>query len=304
MTAIRFPALGLEVDPSEIAFTLFGKPIYWYGIIIATGFILAIIYACWRSKDYGIKSDDVCDAALWATPVAIIGARLYYVVFNWSVYDGDPAAIIRIWDGGLAIYGAIIFGVLTFLVVCKVKDLKIGAMLDLGALGLLIGQAIGRWGNFINREAYGTYTDLPWRMELYDEYYEAFVGVHPTFLYESLWNVLGFILLHFFSKKLRKYDGQVFILYVMWYGLGRGMIEGLRTDSLYFFSTNLRVSQFVGFFTFFVFGVIFLYNALFRNVDKAQPAVEEEVELDMSEAEAEALVEQMMAEEDEDGSNS
>ena len=244
LSAITFPNLGIDVDPSKIAFTIFGKDVYWYGILIATGFLLAVIYACRRAPKLGLKEDNVLDMLLYVVPAAIIGARAYYCIFYWELFRDDPISCLYIWEGGMAIYGGVIGGVLALLLYSKLKKVKASVLLDLGGLGLLIGQMIGRWGNFINREAYGAQTDSFFKMGIATA--SGVTYYHPTFLYESVWNLMGFLLLHFYSKK-RKYDGEIFTLYVAWYGLGRGIIEGLRTDSLYFFGTGLRVSQVLGF---------------------------------------------------------
>lgn len=241
MGAISFPNLGIEFNPSPVAFSVFGKEIYWYGIIIAGGFILAVIYAMSRAKQFGLIDDNILDMLFAAVPTAIICARLYYCVFYWELYRDNPVSMLYIWEGGLAIYGGVIGAVLAVLIFCKFSKLPAGPLLDVGGLGLLIGQMVGRWGNFMNREAHGGVTDSFLKMGIADmtgavEYY------HPTFLYESLWNLVGFILLHVYSKR-RKFDGEVFALYVAWYGLGRAWIEGLRTDSLYLFGTGIRVSQ-------------------------------------------------------------
>ena len=245
MNPITFPGLGLEVQIDRVAFSVLGKDIYWYGIIIAFGFLLGVLYCCRRAEEYGLTSDHVVDMLLYAAPIAIICARIYYVVFYLDLYlverDGRAALhwgkAIAIWDGGIAIYGAIIGAVLTVAVYCKVKKLKFGAFTDLCCFGLLIGQSIGRWGNFVNQEAYGGPTDLPWRMGLVVK--GQGVEVHPTFLYESLWNLLGFLLLMAVARRWRKFDGQIFLSYIAWYGVGRAFIEGLRTDSLYFFGLEL-----------------------------------------------------------------
>jgi phosphatidylglycerol:prolipoprotein diacylglycerol transferase len=228
--------------------------------------MLAFLYGLRQCEKFGFNQDQLIDLLFVATPVAIIGARAYYVIFNYHEFASDPIRIFQIWTGGLAIYGAVIGGLLSGAIAARIKKIKIGAALDLGALGFLIGQAVGRWGNFINREAYGVATNLPWRMEIYDWASGMRVAVHPTFLYESLWNILGFILLHFASKR-RRYDGQTFLTYVAWYGLGRGLIEGLRTDSLYFLDTSLRVSQVLGFASCLAALLILGYNALFRRFD-------------------------------------
>ena len=259
MNTVSFPGLGISVDLNRIAFSLFGLNIYWYGIIIAVGFLLAVLYCNYRTRDFGIKKDDFLDMLIFAVPISIIGARAYYVLFMYNeYYYGNPQLIYQIWDGGIAIYGAIIAGALTVLVFCLIKRIRVGTMLDLCVLGLLIGQAIGRWGNFVNQEAYGVETTLPWAMLLSNGQ-----AVHPCFLYESLWNIIGFVILHFYSKK-RRYSGEIFLIYTAWYGFGRGLIEGLRTDSLYFFGTGLRISQFIGFFTCIVALAILVYLYLFR----------------------------------------
>lgn len=270
--AIYFPSIDLEINPSNVAFSILGKDFYWYGIIIAVGFLLGSYYAMRRSQQFGLTQDNIIDMLICAVPTAIICARAYYVIFNWTEYSQDPISVLYIWEGGLAIYGGVIGSVLAVTIFCKVKKIKVGAMLDIGGLGLLIGQCIGRWGNFINREAYGELCNNVFRMGLMGED-GKWVFVHPTFLYESAWNLLGFVLLHFFSKKHRKFDGQLFLLYLAWYGLGRGFIEGLRTDSLYFFSTGLRVSQFLGFASFIVCALVLFVQLVFKDHDPADMQV-------------------------------
>ena len=231
-TVISFPSMGIEWDP--IRYLSIGPlTIYLYGLIIASGLLLAVLYGCRRSRQFGITVDDLTDGVLWVTPFAFLCARLYYCIFYWEQggYGENLLSVLYVWEGGLAIYGGVIGAILGIIVFCKVKKLSIGAVLDIVALGFLIGQSIGRWGNFFNREAFGSETVGFLRMGLYN----AVTGVteyhHPTFLYESVWNLAGFAALHFFSKK-RQYDGQVALGYVAWYGLGRAIVEGLRTDSL------------------------------------------------------------------------
>ena len=240
---ISFPGLGIGWfdPPRTLPFAVLGKEIYLYGVVIALGFLLAILYGKKRCRSFGYDFDKVVDALLWAVPLAIVCARIYYVVFYWKEggYADDPISILYIWEGGIAIYGGIIGAAIGLILFSKIEKQKLAPYLDLMGLGLLIGQLIGRWGNFFNREAYGAETDCFLRMGLLDEAGAAHYW-HPTFLYESVWNLIGFLLLHFFSKK-RKYDGQVFLLYVAWYGLGRAWIEGLRTDSLWL--GPIRVSQ-------------------------------------------------------------
>lgn len=267
LPTVIFPGLGnISLEMNPVAFTLFGRGVAWYGIIIAAGFLLAALYVLRRAPSFGLNEDIVIDAMLWATPVAIICARAYYVTFNFDLYRDDPLSMLYIWEGGLAIYGGVIGALLTLAVFCKVRHVKFGALADLGAMGLLIGQIIGRWGNFVNCEAHGGETTLPWRMVITysPESADLAVGYHPTFLYESLWNLLGFVLIHFYSKKHRKFRGEICLMYITWYGLGRGFIEGLRTDSLYFFGTNMRVSQFVGFASFIVGLALLIYNWMFK----------------------------------------
>lgn len=267
LPTVIFPGLGnISLEMNPVAFTLFGRGVAWYGIIIAAGFLLAALYVLRRAPSFGLNEDIVIDAMLWATPVAIICARAYYVTFNFDLYRDDPLSMLYIWEGGLAIYGGVIGALLTLAVFCKVRHVKFGALADLGAMGLLIGQIIGRWGNFVNCEAHGGETTLPWRMVITysPESADLAVGYHPTFLYESLWNLLGFVLIHFYSKKHRKFRGEICLMYITWYGLGRGFIEGLRTDSLYFFGTNMRVSQFVGFASFIAGLALLIYNWMFK----------------------------------------
>lgn len=244
---ISFPILGgLTLNPPS-SFEVFGFTIHLYGVIIALGLILGVLYAKHMCPRFGMKFDDIIDFLLLAVPVCVVSARLYYVVFNFGLYRDDPITILYIWKGGLAFYGALIGGLLSVWIFCRWKKLPLGPLLDLGCMGLLIGQAIGRWGNFVNREAFGTSANIaewPLRMGLTDPITGATTYVHPTFLYESLWYGLGVLLLHLFIKKgKRKFDGEMGILYFIWNGLGRAVVEGLRTDSLYILNTGIRVSQ-------------------------------------------------------------
>lgn len=242
---VSFPGLGLEFHFNNVAFHIASKPIYWYGILIMLGVILAVVYASARSRQFGIRQDDLYDAVLFAVPLGIVCARIYYVIFEWEQYKDNLSEIFATWHGGLAIYGGIIGGIIVIVVLCKVKKIYVMDMLDLFASAVPIGQILGRWGNFFNCEAYGSSTSLPWRMVIGKNLEEAgAAGNHPTFFYESAWNLIGFIILYFSSKK-RKYHGEILLLYLGWYGLGRFFIEGLRTDSLYLWGTGIRVSQVV-----------------------------------------------------------
>ena len=238
-TEISFPALGIALDPPKYL-EIGPLTIYYYGVIIAFGLILAVLYGCRRSREFGIKEDDLVDGVLWVTPFAILCARLYYCIFSWDYYAQNPIEILYIWEGGLAIYGGVLGALMGVLVFCKIKKIKVAALLDIVLLGFLIGQSIGRWGNFMNREAFGAETEFFLRMGLLNSRTGTVMYVHPTFLYESLWNATGFLLLHFLSKR-RRYDGQIALSYAAWYGLGRAFIEGLRTDSLWW--GPFRVSQ-------------------------------------------------------------
>lgn len=289
---VFFPGLGLELTLNRVAFSILGRPIYWYGIIIGVGFLLAVFWCCRQASRFGIKQDDILDLLIAEVPLCLIGCRAYYVIFYLDLFrnaDGslDWSKVIAISDGGMAIYGGIITAAIVLAVFCRWKKFSFLAFADLCVQGLLIGQLVGRWGNFMNVEAYGGLTKLPWRMcsqsialELWgkgllaseEEYYailDGTLGVHPTFLYESLWNLLGLGLIILVSRKAHKFNGQLFLSYVFWYGLGRFWIEGMRTDSLYFFGLELfgmpiRTSQALAFLSAAVAGGLLLYQLWFR----------------------------------------
>ena len=295
MNYISFPGLGIEpFRLNKVAFSVFGRDIAWYGIIICTGIILAVLYSVFRAKTEKIKSDDIIDLAFFLVLFGIIGARLYYVIFEFDNYLvtgkgflpnvlGTLKNAVAVWEGGLAIYGAIIAGFLTIVVYCKIKKIRLLKLVDVAAPAVMIGQIIGRWGNFVNIEAYGTETTLPWRMGILTNLGDyGFIGeyVHPTFLYESLWNLLGFAIANLIYRK-KKFDGQIFFFYMGWYGFGRMLIEGLRTDSL-MIGDVIRVSQLIGALT-FIAGVVFtiVYSRLAKKrriamIDDAVPAVTDE----------------------------
>lgn len=309
MNTLTFPGLGFEFHLNPVAFTVFGKDIYWYGIIIAVGFVLAVLYGCRKASPFGVDQDKLLDLLFFAVPAALIGARAYYVIFYLDQYidaNGrfDWGEAIAIWDGGLAIYGGLIAAILTAVIYCLIRKQPFWSYTDCASYGFLIGQMIGRWGNFVNIEAYGGVTDLPWRMcspviadwlylrkglidaDVYQQILDGTLGVHPTFLYESLWNLLGLVILILLYRKGRKFDGQVFLSYVIWYGVGRAVIEGLRSDSLYFFNTGLRTSQMVGIISAVVALAIFIFrwftaapaSAPFVKKEKAENAKEETTE--------------------------
>ena len=286
-TPISFPGLGIDsIDPPS-GFTLFGNfEIKFYGVIIALGMLLAVLYAIKRSKEFGLTSDNIIDVALVGVPCAIVGARLYHVI----LYGTPVNQWLNIREGGLAIYGGVIGAVLgfgIFSLTTKERRKRFLPSADIAGLGLLIGQSMGRWGNFFNREAFGDYCDnflamrLPekclrgleegpalqlLRQKAIEGGYEGFVQVHPTFLYESVWNAVGLVVLHFLSKK-RRFDGQVFLYYLAWYGLGRFFIERIRTDAL--MSGSFRTSQVVALVSFVVSVAILIIVLGFKKPDPA-----------------------------------
>lgn len=254
---IGFPGLfgDWSWNPDPVAIHI-GHGIYWYGIILAFAMLCGTWLSMHRAKSVGITEDHVLDFVLWATPCCIIGSRTYYVFFNQSLYRTasggfDWGRAVAVWDGGIAIYGTVIAGLLVAFIFARRRYIPFGALMDTLVYGLILGQCIGRWANFINREAYGGETDLPWRMRLWfsgANNVPVAVDVHPTFLYESLWNLCGLILLLAVISRGRRFDGENAWFYFLWYGLGRTWIEGLRTDSLYLFDWKVlgvpvRVSQ-------------------------------------------------------------
>ena len=246
---ISFPGLfgDWEFNPDPIAIHI-GHGIYWYGIILAIGLLAGLLLCTKQAKRYGLTEDNVLDMVLWAVPSCIVGARL----------------LVAVWDGGLAIYGAVIAGAIVAFFYTRHKKIKLGAMTDLAVMGLLLGQCIGRWANFINREAFGAETTLPWRMRLWTSATQ-YIEVHPTFFYESRWNLIGLLLILFVVSKARRFDGENTWFYFLWYGLGRFWIEGLRTDSLYLFDWTfmgepIRVSQALSLLLAVTAAVMLFYN--------------------------------------------
>ncbi len=248
MFNVSFPGLGIDLTINRVAFSIGNFSVYWYGILIATGMLLAVIYAYFNAKYFDVDKNKLFDCIIVGTITAVIGARLYYVIFRWDHYSQNLGEIFDLRDGGIAIYGSIIGGLLGGLIVAKIKKMKIMPTLDIAMIGFIIGQAVGRWGNFFNQEAFGTPTDSLFRMV--SEGTEN-VAVHPCFLYESVWCALGFVFLHIFNRKFQKYHGQIFYLYLVWYGAERMIVESLRTDSLYLpikiFGNDIRVSQALSF---------------------------------------------------------
>ena len=277
ISTISFPGLGIgEFQVNSEAFTLFGVSIAWYALIITMGMVAAVSYVIYTSKKIGITAEDVIDFALFVIPIGIIGARLYYVFTKLEDF-ATLADVINIRNGGLAIYGGIIAGAITVLAVCKFKKINFLAFADCVSPGVILAQAIGRWGNFMNGEAYGGQTDIFCRMGLrnvntfFDFETSELVYVHPTFLYESLWNILGFVIINLYAKYLKKkYDGELFLMVFGWYGLGRMFIEGLRTDSLYssIFGIEFRTSQVLAAVIFAVTLVLLIVFGFFKKPNK------------------------------------
>ena len=309
---VTFPGLGLSFEVNRVAFTIGGMNIYWYGVLIATGIVLAILFAFRHCAEFGIDGDSMTDVIVVGVVMAIVCARIYYVAMSPFAYDS-------IWDmldirqGGLAIYGGIIGAVIFGGLACRWRKVPVAAMLDLTGMGFLIGQCIGRWGNFVNQEAFGCNTTLPWGM--YSAATEAYLRgstvtvpagavidpampVHPTFLYESLWCLVGFIALRLYMKK-RRFNGDIALLYAIWYGAGRFWIEGLRTDSLYLFDWTIagqpiRVSQALSV-VIFVVAVAYLIIRRSRHPDPANLFVTRRLM-----AEATAQSEQYLADQEAD----
>lgn len=259
-THVYFDGLGIDFDLPSVAFTLFGYEVHWYGIVIAFGFALAVLYGGRMAYKWKMSLDGMTDVLIWGTLLGIICARLYYVAFEWDYYSQHLNEIPAIWNGGIAIYGGIIGAIIGAAIGCKTGKINFLNLLDLGALGLLIGQGIGRWGNFFNQEAFGTNTDTAlfrmWSPKIRDTLAASIdtlaqkgmevdpnTAVHPTFLYESVWCLLSFLILHIIVKRYRKFKGEIFMLYGVLYGAERMIVEGMRTDSLYIGETSIRVSQ-------------------------------------------------------------
>ncbi|TCL43554.1 prolipoprotein diacylglyceryl transferase [Harryflintia acetispora] len=253
---LSFPGLGLEFTLNRVAFSIGPLTVYWYGVIIALAFLAGITYVLLRVKHFGLDGDRVIDVILGGAIGSIIGARLYFVIFSWDQFRDNLWDIFNIRQGGIAIYGGIIGGFLAGLLMCRLRRVKALPMLDLAVGGLILGQAIGRWGNFVNIEAFGGNTSLPWGMtspsivNFLDANRTNLAGinmavdpsmpVHPTFFYESVWCLLGFLFIAWYTRR-RRFDGELLLIYSAWYGLGRAVIEGLRTDSLLI--GTIRVSQ-------------------------------------------------------------
>ena len=282
---IHFPNLGIYLKNVGQNISVFGFEIAYYGIIIGLGVIAGIFLAAYLAKKSGINPDLIYDFALYEVVFSVIGARLYYVIFSWELYKDNIWSVFNIREGGLAIYGAVIAAVLTAVVYTRVKKIAFWPLVDIGAPALILGQIMGRWGNFFNREAFGGYTDSFFAMQLpldavrvgdvTDEMLAnkevidgiTYIQVHPTFLYESLWNlvILGILLL---CWKRKKFDGQIFLMYLMGYGVGRFLIEGLRTDSLMIPNTGLRVSQVLALVLVITSAILIFVKIKKKDVDK------------------------------------
>ena len=310
---VSFPGLGIKGgELSSTAFHLGEKGVMWYGVVIAIGMLMAIAYAAFRCKQQGIKVDDLIDIAIFTIFFGVAGARAYYVIF-----DGDKSHyksfidVIAVWNGGLAIYGGIIAGAITVIIVCMIKKLNWRKLFDAVGPGVMIAQAMGRWGNFFNGEAYGvqvTEGDPLYflRMGLISKNTisefgtTSMVYVHPTFLYESLWNVLGFIIINLLYKK-KKFDGQIALYYFAWYGFGRMFIEGLRTDALFIGNTGIRVSQLLGFLLFAVAAGLLVFGLVVTSNKEKKLALAAEVACAEVDDEEESDSEEEVEDETENG---
>ena len=278
---VRFPHLGIEIGSLGKTLSIGGFSIAYYGIIIAFGMMAGLFLVYWQAGRLGQDKEIFLDLALWAIIFAILGARLYYVLFSWSYYCKHLDEIINIRGGGMAIYGGVIAGVITTFVFAKIRKVSFLQLADAACCGLLTGQIIGRWGNFFNREAFGGYTDSLFAMQLKRSQVRAgditdemikhitqvdgidYIQAHPTFLYESLWNLAVLLVILLYTRK-RKFDGQLFLMYLFGYGLGRLWIEGLRTDQLKLFGTSIAVSQLLSGILVFLSGAILLYQYIRR----------------------------------------
>ena len=280
MNQVSFPNIGLDLKLNEVAFTVFGKDIAWYGIIVTFAIVSAVLYVYYRNKQNGIITDDYLDIAIFTVVFGVIGARLYYVLTSLDQYDSFWD-VFKVWEGGLAIYGGIIGGAVAAICVLIYKKMNILKFFNGLAPGCMLGQIIGRWGNFVNVEAYGSAEnfeffglnfdissckDLPWIMNIEGKLYQ------PTFLYECVWNIIGFVLINIFYKK-KKYDGQPVLWYLCWYGFGRMIIEGLRTDSLY--TGGIRISQLIGFLCFVICAVLLIVFKV-KKIHNDKPLYREE----------------------------
>ena len=288
---VKFAGIAQEFEVSSVLDLGFTQ-VRWYGAIIAFGFLLAVLFGGRIAYVWEINLDKMIDVLLFGTIGAIIGARAYYVAFKWDYYSVHLSEIPRIWNGGLAIYGGIIGGLLMAFIVCKVEKINIYNLLDLVGMSLLIGQGIGRWGNYANQEAFGgfTYSNFGMMSDKVVDYIQrnpaefgvegisdiaSYIAendlyVHPTFFYESVWCLLGFFVLYITLKKFRKFSGQLFLGYGLWYGLERMIVEGMRTDSLFIGGTNIRVSQAISFVLVVVCGSLLVIK-LIKYIKNPQP---------------------------------
>lgn len=289
-THVYFDGLGIDFNLPSVAFTVFGYDVHWYGIIIAFGFALAVLYGGRMAYKWKMSLDGMTDVLIWGTLFGIVCARLYYVAFEWSYYSQHLNEIPAIWNGGIAIYGGIIGALIGAAIGCKIGKINFLNLLDLGSLGLLIGQGIGRWGNFFNQEAFGTNTDTAlfrmWSPKIHDTLeasadllvskgitVDPNTAVHPTFLYESVWCLISFVILHIIVTKHRKFKGEIFMLYGILYGAERMIVEGMRTDSLYIGNTTIRVSQLLSLIIVVVALIFFSYFMLRCKKDKLPKAL-------------------------------
>ena len=262
LSDVNFPHLGIELHNLPMGVEIFGFKIAFYGAIIAIGMLAGYLVAESQAKRFGISVEKLLDFAMIAIVASVIGARVYYVIFHWDTFADNPLQVFNLRTGGLAIYGGVIVAILSAFIFCKVKKLNLGAFTDVCIPGLVTGQAIGRWGNFFNKEAFGKYTDGPFAMQVEKAVVidgTAFIQAHPTFLYESLWNFATLSFMILYAKK-KRFDGEIMMWYMVLYGVGRFWIEGLRTDQLFLWSTGIPVSQLVSVVMILIGGSVIGYN--------------------------------------------
>ena len=274
-TEVSFPGLGITVNIDQVAFSIFGIEVYWYGILISLGMVLCVVLGMLHSKKNKFSSDLVFDVILVSLPCAIVGARLYYVLSEWEMYSGDLIKIFDTRSGGLAVYGGILGAFIGTLIMCKIRKIPFSAVVDFCVVYIPLGQAIGRWGNFFNQECFGTTTTLPWGMKssevesylrLYFPDLDSTMAVHPAFFYEFLATITIFFIL-LYVRKYSKHAFESMAVYMILYGVARFFIEGLRTDSLYIGDTGIRTSQLFSA-VLVVSGVIYLVVAYKKNIKR------------------------------------
>lgn len=274
---IVFPGLGIEVNIDPVAFSIFGKEIYWYGILIAIGILAGILGAVIYGKTVKIESESIFDVALIAIPSVIVGARIYYVLMHLDEYKGNLIEIFYLWKGGIAIYGGLVLAIFTVYFYVKKKKIPIGRLFDAAGIGLMVGQIFGRWGNFINQELYGQQTDLPWRMGIFSFLDGGMIYVHPTPLYESFLTFIGVFILIALNKYVKKHHGELFLMYLMLYGVFRAILEPLRSDAVFW--GPFRPNSLIAYAT--IIGAILVFYLIRKGKINAEKVEEEIIKINI-----------------------